>query len=84
MRRVLQYPERRAPIVQKKPKPWSHQRELEALKGKNIMVVLRSGETLTGKLLEADQFTVKIDQGVGGVFPAVVFKSSVTFFREVN
>ncbi len=44
-----------------KPKPWSHQRDLEALKGKKITFLIASSvEWQTGVLVEADQFTLKI------------------------
>lgn len=44
-----------------KPKPWSHQRELESLKGKMIYVLQNDGNGITAVLLEADQFCLKLE-----------------------
>ena len=45
----------------KKPRKWQHQDELEANVGKPIMLVFLDDQELKGKLVAADQFTIKIE-----------------------
>lgn len=45
--------------LKNKPKPWSHQRELEALKDKEIEISFGLGWTRF-MLLNADQFTLQV------------------------
>ena len=42
-----------------KPKPWSHQQDLAALRGKKIRFQMELGE-YEGVLVEADQFAIKV------------------------
>lgn len=44
----------------KAPKSWSHEDELQAHKGKRIIVVNGDGDDAEFTLLEADRFTLKI------------------------
>jgi small nuclear ribonucleoprotein (snRNP)-like protein len=63
-----------------KEKRWSHQDDLEALKGKGIILNLNDGSSYTGILIDADQFTLKIQ--VENVSSAItVFKSVMTDYR---
>lgn len=69
-----------------KPKAWSHQNELAALKGKQILVCLGNvahSFQLEGELLEADQFTLKVRRK-GTSFDVVVHKSAVIYWHEVK
>lgn len=72
----------RRPYKPAAPKPWSHQGDLAALKGKKITLCFDAERTLlgsvTGKLIDADQFTVKLD--IGASTPVVYFKSAMTAF----
>jgi hypothetical protein len=43
-----------------KPKRWSHQAELDRLKGKAIAITGHDGSSVEGTLLEADQFTLRV------------------------
>ena len=54
-----------------KSKRWSHQDELDALKGKVVLVYPLDGGTYEGTLVEADQFAIKVltpNHGVGIVW----------------
>lgn len=62
-------------------KRWSHQDELEALKGKRLRITTADGHFFFGTLVEADQFTIKVDR-TDGLKPVVVFKSGLTSFQE--
>lgn len=70
-----------------KPKPWSHQRELEALRGKTVeMKVVDFQGFMTGTLLEADQFALKLRlHTVGSEYQPelIIYKSSIRSFRAV-
>jgi len=66
-------------LKQKQPS-WSHQKELAELKGKKIELFLHDAfESTKGRLLEADQFTLKVfvetDQRA-----AIIFKSAIKAF----
>lgn len=63
-----------------KPKPWSHQQELADLVGKQIVVTRTDGQVITGKLLAADQFSLKIERPAPVSF-VVVYKSALTDFK---
>jgi hypothetical protein len=63
-----------------KPRPWSHQRELEAAIGKRIYLVYLDNEDGEGQLLAADPFTLKI-QFDGVDVPTVIFKSALAIFK---
>ena len=76
--------ERKADRKPFKPKPWSHQDELARLKGKVIFLRFNAGSTsstISGRLLEADAFTIKID---GSSLPLVISKHAIVFFHEVK
>ena len=62
--------------LKSKPKAWSHQDELKAGRGKKITLTHVSGETVVGKLLEADQFTIKVLHVVGNG------QSALTYFKH--
>lgn len=49
----------RKPILSK-PKAWSHQDDLKALKGQRVALTLVNGNIFAGVLLDADQFTIKL------------------------
>lgn len=77
----------RSKMAQFKPKKaaWSHQSDLIALKGSEVSIEMSDGK-FTGTLLEADQFTVKLqtDQMFAGRKTSVViFKSSIICFYEL-
>lgn len=59
-----------------KPRAWNHQQELRELTDKMVTVEFRTGATLTGKLLAADQFTLKIEFSPG--------KASTVFKHALN
>jgi hypothetical protein len=65
---------RERPKLKIKPRKWQHQDELERCVGKAIVVVFRDREIATGRLLAADQFTVKIDCEAG---PVTFFKHTM-------
>jgi hypothetical protein len=75
----------KAKFADRKPKPkrWSHQSDLDALIGKTIYIRFIDGEAYTGKLLGADQFTLKM-RIPNADFPVVIYKSSLTDFRQVS
>lgn len=56
-----------------KSRPWSHQDELKGLIGKQIRMISNNGGTLTGTLLAADAFTIKI---------GIDDKSAFTYFKH--
>lgn len=69
-----------------KPKPWSHQNELVAAKGKRVEIFFSQYDGLAGVLIDADQFTLKIeltnsDDGSKSVL--TVFKHSIRHYRVV-
>lgn len=51
--------------VERKAKPprWSHQRELEALRGRQVVLVGPDRNCYVGTLVAADQFTIKVRRG---------------------
>lgn len=64
-----------------KSKAWSHQVELTNLKGQQVCLETRD-VIVKGTLLEADQFTVKIDvleelDGPVGCTPTIFFKHAI-------
>jgi sRNA-binding regulator protein Hfq len=63
-----------------RPKRWSHQDELDALKGKAIRIVYTNGDETKAVLIEADQFALKVQ--IEGEKPSVVFKHSIAEFGE--
>lgn len=65
-----------------KPKPWSHQSDLSALKGKLVHCDLTNCENITGALIEADNFTLKIRDEIDSEKIYVIFKSSIIMFSE--
>jgi hypothetical protein len=60
-------------------KPWSHQDELVALRGKLINIVFTSGQRAITRLLEADHVAIKV-QADGASGPTVLFKSDIVEF----
>jgi hypothetical protein len=67
-----------------KPKPWSHQGDLANAKGKRVEILFGAEDGLTGILLEADQFSLKIEvSNPDGSYKSVltVFKHSIRFYR---
>jgi hypothetical protein len=67
-----------------KPKPWSHQGDLTAAKGKRVEIFFNPDDALAGILLEADQFALKLEVvNSDGTYKSVltVFKHSIRFFR---
>lgn len=67
-------PRPRKPLLSK-PKQWSHQDDLRALKGKRVALTLVNGNIFSGVLLEADQFTIKL--------LADDTKSVVTYYKHI-
>lgn len=63
----------------RKPKAWSHQQELTDLIDKPIVITRRDGCILSGTLLAADQFCLKIQHTSNSHI--VVFKSALTSFK---
>lgn len=79
-----QQDKRRLEDIAKKvaPKRWSHQDDLAAMKGKTVLVQSCNGHDELGTLLEADQFTIKI-QRLGNENAAVIlFKSEIRSIEE--
>lgn len=70
----------------KKPPRWSHQNDLDALKGKNIKLWLStlSNGGVVGTLIEADQFTVKIRSLTGTGQETIYFKSSIMTINRID
>jgi hypothetical protein len=67
-----------------KPKPWSHQNDLAAAKGKQIDVFFGAADGMRGVLLEADQFSLKLELSHENSKSVVtVFKHSIRQFRVV-
>jgi hypothetical protein len=67
-----------------KPKRWSHQQDLEKLKGKKVDLVYPNGEWVRGVLLEADQFTLRVDIGSENHQSVLtVFKHSLRSYSAV-
>lgn len=56
-----------------KPRPWSHQDDLIDMIGKTVTLLVVERGWISGKLIAADQFTLKIDAGE---------KSAVTYFKS--
>ncbi|RWI35444.1 hypothetical protein [Mesorhizobium sp.] len=67
----------------KKPAAWSHQKDLDSLKGKKVKFGLLDSEPVTAVLIEADQYTVKIAGSDPSAKPVTMFKSALTYFFEV-
>jgi phage terminase large subunit len=61
-----------------KPKRWSHQNDLDALKGQNITVTLHTGHKLVVRLLDSDQFTLKVQDLSAGQHE----QSVLTYFKH--
>ncbi|MER9496313.1 hypothetical protein NKI86_31625 [Mesorhizobium sp. M0320] len=66
-----------------KPARWSHQNDLDALKGKKVTIGILDSGPMTGVLVEADQFTVKMAAKDESSKAVVIFKSALTYFNEV-
>lgn len=62
---------------------WSHQRELEGMKGHKIRIHLPDEGWVGGVLVEADQFTIKM-QFDPEMTPVIYFKSAIDAFQRVN
>lgn len=61
-----------------KPKRWSHQDELSALIGKEVDIIALDGKHLSARILQADQFTLKIaPTTTRTVTNTIIFKSSI-------
>jgi hypothetical protein len=68
------------------PKKWSHQRELERLKGKKIWFMKQGDKTKrVADLLEADQFTLRlaVELDNGTFSHMTVFKSALVAYGAV-
>lgn len=65
----------------KAPK-WSHQQELDALKGKHIGLLFTDDERTNGKLLEADAFSLKLEHPEQTT--VIFFKHVIAGFWEVK
>ncbi|UIN38308.1 hypothetical protein [Methylobacterium oryzae] len=61
-----------APRQPMKPRAWNHQDELKAGVGRDVTLALLDGTTRRGKLVAADQFTIKA---------AIGNQSALTFFK---
>lgn len=71
----------RRPIERPKAKRWSHQDDLDGLKGKPIYLILNSNNEPPQRfdeLVEADQFAIKVRTGDS---VAVLMKHSFAGFR---
>ncbi|WLR91026.1 hypothetical protein [Shinella zoogloeoides] len=70
-------------LKESRPKSWSHQDDLTAAIGKKIRLMRAPMPNIEGKVLAADQFTVKVEvQSPSGALSAVVvFKSALTSFE---
>jgi hypothetical protein len=69
-----------------RPKPWSHQQDLTAAKGKRVEIDFAETVGFTGVLLEADQFSLKVEvSNPDGTYKSVltVFKHSIRHYRVV-
>ncbi|MCK1543282.1 hypothetical protein IVB12_15305 [Bradyrhizobium sp. 179] len=67
-----------------KPKPWSHQGDLTAAKGKTIDIFFGPSDGIRGVLLEADQFSLKLEISDGTNKSVLTyFKHSIRSFRVV-
>lgn len=65
-----------------KPKAWTHQDDLKSLKGKEVALFILGCPEITGLLLEADQFTIKILE-TNSKSVVTYFKHTLTSFRAV-
>jgi hypothetical protein len=61
----------------RKPIRWSHQNELDTLRGRNVVLSVAGG-SVTGMLVEADQFAIKIS----GEFLHTGKQSTMTYFKH--
>lgn len=59
--------------------PWSHQNELNRLRGKRIDIVFTGGQRVTTRLLEADYVSLLVERNGGST---VLFKSDIVEFCE--
>lgn len=59
-----------------KPKPWGHQQDLAAARGKRISLFFADGTSGDFTLAEADAYTVKVLSLVDG------HKSALTYFKH--
>jgi hypothetical protein len=65
-----------------KPKPWSHQHDLNNLRGRAVRIETELG-SFEGRLIEADQFAVKLDVSndeLEGPIDTVFFKHAIFSF----
>jgi hypothetical protein len=67
-----------------KPKAWSHQDDLREGRGKIIQLGITGREPIEGVLLEADQFTIKLQHVANPKKISVFFKSAVAGFWFVE
>lgn len=63
-------------------KKWSHQDHLSNLKGKKIKVTRIGGQMLWVKLIDADQFTIKVTDNAGN--EEVIFKHSIFSYSPIE
>lgn len=68
------------------PKRWSHQIDLRSLRGKPISVSLVSGGLVHGRLIEADQFTIKValNEVADGKRETTYFKHAIVGYHPVS
>ncbi len=65
-----------------KPRPWTHQDDLKALKGKKVTLLFADDSVASGTLLDADQFTFKIFSDTAQSV-VTYFKHSLAGYRAV-
>lgn len=68
----------------KTPKAWSHEDELQALRGKVVKLTMVDDTWPQGVLLEADRYTVMLGHGHLGQSKLTYFKSAIVSFQEVT
>jgi len=73
----------RTPLKPPKPRAWSHQDDLKAWKGERVSLHFADSRPgVVGKLVEADQFTIKIVSETLGAREEVYFKSALRSFHK--
>ena len=73
------------PLKSNKPKGpprWSHQRELEGMKGQQIRIAPLGDDDMEVTLLEADQFTLKVRDDEGTTL--TLFKHALAGYETVE
>lgn len=73
-------PREKMKLTPPRPKRWSHQDDLESLKGKMVCLDLVSGGKITGRLIEADQFALKVT--ISGHLAQTFFKHNISHYSE--